>query len=121
MYAFDRSTCSQIRFRIAAEVDEDKLTTRITMCFDGVTDVTIVEGEDLCIDFYYKSYSSEPVFDQERGCSYQVFWSKGSDNDLTYDQMDQGVKAGGYKLKIGDRMFHELKEMQLEDEPEIMR
>ena len=70
MYVFDKSTCSQIRFRIAAEVDEDKLTTRITLCFDGVTDITIVEGEDLCIDFYYKSYASEPVLDQERGCSY---------------------------------------------------
>ena len=121
MFVYDRGSGSQIRFRVSAEVDEDKLTTRILMSFDEQTEVSVVEGEDPCIDFFYKSFRSEPIYDLERGCQYQLFWSKGNDSDLTYDQIDQGLKAGSYQLSIGNKMFHELKVMDPEDEPVIMR
>ena len=119
-YMFDKNTCKQVKFKIFAEVDEDKLTTSILMKFDEL-ELTVMEGEDPCIDFYYKSYQAPIVVDPVRGWSYQLFWHKGSDKDLTYDQMDQGVKAGNYQLKIGDKLFHELPQMELEDEPDIMR
>lgn len=120
MYVFDKGSSRQIKFQISAEVDEDKLTTRILLRVDEHT-LTVVEGEDPCIDFYYKSHQSDSVVDPKLGWMYQLFWSKGEDSDLTYDQMDQGLKAGNYLLQIREKMFHELEPMRPEFEPSIMR
>ena len=105
-----------------AMVDEDKLTTQILMSVDDV-EFTVLEGEDACIDFYYRGQttSAPSIYDPIRGWDYQLSWKKGSDNDLTYDEMDQGVKAGSYLLKICDNFVNELPVMEVKDAPDIMR
>ena len=84
LYAFDKTSFSQIRYRIVAEVDEDKLTTKILLTVDDVKH-TVLEGEDLCIDFYYGTHVAPVVVDSLRAWSYQLLWCKGSDSELTYD------------------------------------